>query len=176
MLLQTLDVIEKEDFISKLIPSWVSFVAQIGALAVLIVVVIVFAYKPVKKIIQKRQEYIVSNIRDAETNKALAIEHEAKANEMILTSKKEASLIIENAKLEAEKERQAILLSAQEEVKEKLKNAELEIEDMKLEAKQSMREEMVNIALDASKEILKRNVTSEDNARIAKEFIKEMDS
>ena len=175
LLIPTLEVIDKDDFLSKLIPSWPSFVAQILALLVMIIIVIFVAYKPVKKVIKKRQDYIENNIRDAETNKTLAIQKEAQADQLILTSRKEASEIILEAKSQAELERQKILLEAEREAKEKIKNAELEIEDMKLEAKESMRKEMVNIALDASKEILKRNVTSEDNKRIAMDFIKEVD-
>lgn len=43
----------KDDYISKIIPNWVSFTAQLGALIVLIIMIIIFAYKPVKKIIKK---------------------------------------------------------------------------------------------------------------------------
>ena len=48
--------LNSETFISKLIPNWVSFVAQLGALLVLILVVVIFGYKPIKKIIKKRQD------------------------------------------------------------------------------------------------------------------------
>ena len=46
--------IKSSDFTDKLIPNWVSFVVQLAALIVLILIVFIFAYKPVKKIIKKR--------------------------------------------------------------------------------------------------------------------------
>ena len=64
----TIDL-SSDDFTSKLIPNWVSFVTQLGALVVLVTVVIIFGYKPIKKIIAKRQDYIEQNIRDAEQAK-----------------------------------------------------------------------------------------------------------
>lgn len=175
MLFITLDVIDKDDFLSKLIPSWPTLVAQVLALLVMILIVIFFAYKPVKKIIKKRQDYIEDNIRNAENSNALANKHEQEASEMVLTSKKQAADIIQEAKLQAEKEKEQIILEAKKQADEKIASTEKEIEDMKVQAKEDIRKEMVNIALDASKEILKRNVTSEDNSRIAMEFIKETD-
>ena len=56
------DDLNAESFTSKLIPNWPSFVAQLGALVVLIVVFLIFGYKPVKKILKKRQDYIEENI------------------------------------------------------------------------------------------------------------------
>ena len=60
----TIDL-SSDDFTSKLIPNWPSFVTQLAALVVLIIVVIVFAYKPVKKILKKRQDHIEENIKEA---------------------------------------------------------------------------------------------------------------
>jgi predicted PurR-regulated permease PerM len=52
-----------EEIKAKLIPSWVSFVVQFVALLVLLLIVFVFAYKPVKKILQKRSDYIEQQIK-----------------------------------------------------------------------------------------------------------------
>ena len=94
-----------ETFISKLVPNWVSFVMQLAALVVLIVVVIIFAYKPVKKIIQKRQDYIEENIKEAEKSKATWQENELKSKETVLASERTAADIVNEAKVNAEKER-----------------------------------------------------------------------
>ena len=58
--------IDDQSFINKLIPNWTSFVAQLGALIVMIIVVILIGYKPIKKMLKKRQDYVESSIRDAE--------------------------------------------------------------------------------------------------------------
>ena len=54
------------------------------------------------------------------------------------------------------------------------KDAENDIARMEVEAKDQIRKEMVSVALDASKELLGREVTSEDNNRLLEEFIEDI--
>ena len=162
------------DFTSKLIPNWPSFVAQLGALLVLILVVIIFAYKPVKKIINKRQDYIEQNIKDSEEAKAISQENEEKSKATVLASNKEAANIVAEAKEEAQKEKAKILEEASLEVEKMKKDAENDIARMEEEAQEAIRKEMVSIALDASKELLGREVDSSDNSRLIEEFIEEV--
>lgn len=162
----------KDDFISKLIPNWVSFVAQLAALIVLIIVVIIFAYKPVKKIIEKRKDYIEDNIRQAEISKARASENLLKSEEMVIASEKKANEIIAEASNTAKAERNKILDETAVLVSKMKDDAEAEIEKSKEDAKEEIRKEMVDLALDASSAILKREVNDKDNERLADEFIR----
>ena len=155
----------------KLIPSWLSFVTQFGALIVLLIVIFVFAYKPVKKMLTERANYIESNIKDAESMKANAEINEKQSQEMILASKKEASNIIQEANRQGENRKQAMIEEAHDEAERIKKQAEEDIKRSQEEALQSIRHEMVEVALSASKEILKREVNEKDDARLAEEFV-----
>ena len=166
--------LSSSDFTSKLIPNWPSFVAQLGALIVLILVVVIFAYKPVRKIVDKRQEYIEQNIKDAEEAKATWQENETKSKATVLASNKAAADIVAEAKLEAEQEKAKILEDAAKEVEKMKQDAENDIAKMEEEAQEQIRQEMVSIALDASKELLGREVNSNDNSRLIEEFIEEV--
>ena len=64
-----------------------------------------------------------------------------------------------------------MILEAKEEVKEMKLAAQDDIEQAKVDALNDIRNEMVNVALTASKEILKREVDNEDNVRLAEDFI-----
>ena len=163
-----------DTFIGKLIPNWVSFVTQLAALVVLITVVMIFAYKPVRKIIQKRQDYIEENIKEAEKSKATWQENELKSKETVLASERTAADIVAEAKADAQKERQLILDNTQQEVIRMKKDAENDIARMEVESQEQIRKEIVNVALDASKELLGREVSSKDNDRLLKEFIEEI--
>ena len=169
----TIDL-SSDDFTSKLIPNWVSFVAQLGALVVLILVVIIFGYKPIKNIITKRQDYIEQNILDAEKAKATWQENEKKSEETVLASNRTAANIVAEAKETAQKERAKILEDAALEVEKMKLEAENDIARMELEAQEEIRKEMVSIALDASKELLGREINSKDNTRLIEEFIDEV--
>ncbi len=166
--------LNNEAFLSKLIPNWISFVAQLGALIVLIIVVIIFAYKPVKKILKKRQDYVESNIKDAEESKAKWQENELKSKETVLASSRTAANIVADAKEQANIERQKILDDTALEVDQMKKNAENDIARMESEAQDKIKKEMVSVALDASKELLGREVSSSDNTRLLEEFIEDV--
>ena len=163
-----------EAFTKKLIPNWTSFVVQVAALVVLILIVIIFGYKPIKKIIKKRQDHIENEIREAEKSKATWQENELKSKETVLASTRTAADIVAEAKANAEVERNKILEQTALDVEKMKKDAENDIARLEVEAQEKIRKEMVSVALDASKELLGREVTSEDNTRLLEEFIEEV--
>lgn len=155
----------------NLIPSWTSFVMQIAAFIILLVVVIFFAYKPVKKMLKKRQDYIEQEITDAEKSNSAAAINLAQSQETVIASKKEASQIIEDARLEASRQQEEILAETRKEVEKMKKTAEEDIARSRQEALDDIHKEMVDIALLTTSEILKREVNEKDDSRLAKEFI-----
>ena len=159
------DIIEQMQTIpGKLVPDWFSLVIQLSSFIILLLVVFFVAYKPVKKMLQKRADFIQEEIEQAQKN-------HAEAKKILSDSKAEASLIIANATKKGEEKYEAMVLEAKEEVKEMKLAAQDDIEQAKVDALNDIRNEMVNVALSASKEILKREVDEKDNARLAEDFI-----
>ena len=158
----------------NLVPSWLSLVVQFSAFVVLMIVVIFFAYKPVKRMLKKRQDYIEQEISDAERSKAIAAMNLAQSEEKILASKKEAAEILQNANNQAKIQREETLEDARKEVENMKKMAEADIQRSRQEALDDIHKEMVEVALMTSSEILKREVNDEDNARLAEEFINKL--
>ena len=156
---------------NNLIPSWTSFVMQVAAFIILLVIVIFVAYKPVKRILKQRQDYIEKEISDAEKDKADAAINLAQSEETILASKKNASQIIEEAQNQALVRKEEILAEARQQVEKMKLDAQADIARSRQEALDDIHKEMVEVALLTSSEILKREVNDKDNARLAKEFI-----
>ena len=159
----------------NLIPNWVSFVCQLGALIVMILVIFFVAYKPMRKMLQKRADYVEQNIKEAEEAKALALQNASQSEETIIASKKEAASIIAEAKEKADNNSRQMIEETQLEINKMKSLAEEDIARSKEEAKEEIRQEMVSVALAASEEVLKREVNEKDNARIVQDFIKDMD-
>ncbi len=155
----------------KLIPNLLSFVVQFLSFLVLILVVFILAYKPVKKILKKRADYIENEIKEARDSNLEAEKNVAEAKEMVASSKVQASEIIARAEKQGQERYDMMLAYANNEIVEMKKDAENDIERAKEEAIQDIRNEMVNVALSASEEILKREVDSKDNKRLAEDFI-----
>ena len=155
----------------KLIPNLLSFVVQFLSFLVLVIVVFVFAYKPVKKILKKRADYVENEIKEARENNLVAQKNVDEAKEMVAQSKVQASEIIKNAEKQGQEKYDAIILQAKSDVEEMKVGAQEDIERAKEEAIKDIHDEMVKVALSASKEILKREVDTKDNKRLAEDFI-----
>lgn len=169
-----IDVSFIEDLYSKLIPNLPSFLVQLLALIVLIVLAILLAYKPLKKMLKKRQDYIEENILESENLKAQSIENLRKSELALQEVKKEASQIISDAKNQAIKESEKIKENSAKDLQKMKLDAEKEIEQKQLEAKESIRKEIIDVALLASSELLSRNISSSDNKKIVEDFIEEI--
>lgn len=166
-----------KDYINKnLIPSWVSFVVQFSALVIMMLVVFFVAYKPVKKMLTKRADYVEQNIKDSESAKAEAEKNIIASEERLIASKKEASEIVATAKVNAQNTQKEILEQTQLEVNKMKAQAEEDIARSKVEAKEEIRKEMVSVALAASEEVLKREINEKDNTRVVENFIKDLDN
>ena len=164
-----------EDYIAKLIPNWTSFVVQLCGLIVMLIVVILIGYKPVKKMLKKRQDYIESSVRDAQVNKVQAERDRIQANEMIIASKKQASEIIANAEKEANLRKDEMIANTNQVIQKMKRDAQADIEQSRKDALEDIHDEIVSVALMASSEVLKREINEKDNARIVEDFIKEME-
>jgi len=155
----------------KLVPNLVSFVVQFLSFLILLLVVFFLAYKPVKRMLKKRADFIEQEVNEAKENNALAAASVNEAKELVNSSKVKASEIIKNAEAQGQEKIDAMILEAKEEVAQMKKDAEEDIARAKEDAIQDIRSEMVNVALSASKEILKREVDSKDNTKLAEDFI-----
>ena len=176
MVLLTSCSIDATEISRKLIPNLGSFLTQLSALIVLIIAVIIFGYKPIKKMVKKRQDYVENNIREAETKNQEAETNLTQSNEAILASRRQASEIVDAARIEAQNQRDEMIREAEQEVIEMKKRAERDIKQSEEDAKEEIRQQMIEIAIAASSELLKRNVDDKDNKKLVSDFIDEIDA
>lgn len=167
--------IEKQDFLDKLFPNPWDALATFLAFIVLLVVVFFFAYKPVKKLIKKRQDYVEQNIKDSEQAKKDADKLLNDANAEIINKKKEALQIVEQAKVDAKKQKDFILEEAKQEKEREIEKAREQINQEVEASKDEIHREIVSVALDASKKVLQREVNQKDNETLINDFIDELD-
>ena len=167
--------ISGDDFISKISPNLWDFLAVFAAFIVLILIVFFFGYKPIKKLLQKRRDYVEGKINNAEQRENKSKQILSDAEKVLSNSKKEAIEIVEQAKNDALKQKEIILNQAKEETKiekQKLKN---EIAQEIESSKDEIHHQIVDVALSASEKVLNREVSKEDNSRLVDEFIKSLD-
>ncbi|CDD91915.1 aTP synthase subunit b [Coprobacillus sp. CAG:826] len=168
--------LDPQDFINKLFPNgWVPVVVQLSAFIVLAIAATFFLYKPVKKLLKERGDYVESHIHNAEVLDQEAQEKLSIANQEIVEKKKEAYQILIDARKEGEDEKARILSNAENEANKVREQAEVDIELSRQKAIDDVHNEMVNVALEASKALLGREVNKEDQERLIAQFIKDVD-
>lgn len=160
-----------EDFIQKIIPNFWSFLINLLALIVLFIALYLIAYKPLRKYCEARKDAIEKNMRDAETAKAINERNVQEGAAIIENAHSEAQKIIAKAKVDASTSAESIILEANNEAKRRQQECDeaLRLEEEK--AREAIKREIVNVALDASKEILGREVSEKDNEHLIDEFI-----
>lgn len=160
------------DFINKIFPNglW-DLIIQLLAFLVMMGVVIFLGYKPIKKMVAKRREYIASEISSAEEANRVAQKAAASADAVIAEGKATALRIVEEAKKEGETARSAIIAEAEKEAAERKKAADADIALAREKSLQEVRSEIVGVALAASEAVLRREVNEKDNDALIAQFV-----
>lgn len=163
-----------EDFTSRIFFNVWDFLAVFLAFVLLIVVVFFVAYKPIKKFIKNRGDYVEGKISEAETREEKSRSLISEGEAYVTSSKKEANQIIEKAKNDALMQKDEILESAKQEAAQEKQKARAEIA-LELEAsKKAIHDEIVDVALAASEELLKKEVNTKDNKRLLDDFVDDL--
>lgn len=168
------DAIKKNDFLDKLFPNPWDALAVFLAFIILLLAIFYFAYKPVKKLLKQRGDYVENKIKTAEEREKESEKLLADANENVKASRKEAMEIVEKAKEDANKERQVILDKAKEEKAAEIKRTKEEIAQEIEASKDEIHREIVSVAIDASSKVLEREVNKKDNEKLIDSFIDDL--
>lgn len=152
---------------------WITLTQVIVVIATA-VVVIVLAYKPMKKKLKQRQDHIEGNIKEAEEKNAKAEEKIKEADCKIEEAKKEAGEIIQEAQKTAEMKaadvQRNLALSIETQKEQAHKDIEAERNRMLSEA----HDQILSTAIDTSKKILGREINEEDNKKMLDDFINQL--
>ena len=162
------------DITEKLFPNPWDALAVFLAFVLLLIVVFYFAYKPVKKFLKQRGDYVEGKIKSAEEREEKSHQLLSEANEEVKAKKIEAMGIVEKAKEDAQKERAAILEKAKEEKEAEIKRTKEEIAQEIEASKDEIHREIVSVALDASSKVLEREVNKKDNEKLIDSFIDDL--
>ena len=163
-----------ETTVNNMLPNlWITLL-QLGLFILVAILFIVIAYKPLKKKLNERADYIEKNIKDSET-KALEAEEKIKeANRIVLNGQKKAGEIIQRAEKTAENKASELEKQLAETIEKQKQNAHNDIENERNKMLKEAKSVIISTAISTSKEILKRNVTVSDNDEYVNKFIEEL--
>lgn len=162
----------KQEIIDKLFPSGITpFIVQIIAIALLVIVVFIFLFKPIRKMIKTREDHIAEEIHQAEEKNRTANNFLLNAHEEINSAHIKAQNIMKEAEKNLVKEKEKSLAKINEEIKDMKIRAEEDIKEMRKKADEEIKKEIIDVAFLASEKILERELSKKDNDRIVDDFI-----
>lgn len=155
----------------KLFPSWPMMVATLISLVFVVLILWYLAYKPVKKAIKARQDYIQSNIDQAkELNKQSEIKLQ-QANQRLSDAQKEADQIVQDSRKESNKILFSYITLARNNSKRLLEEARNDVLKQKEEFLIQSKNEIANVASELSKKILQKSVNKNIEQEIIDNFL-----
>lgn len=133
-----------------------------------------FAWKPIIKALQEREEKIKSSLEEAEKARRDAEGLIAKNNEVLAQAEREAQDIARKAKETADKLKSEITEQAKAEAAKLIASAKKEIDNEKNTALAYLKGEVAGMAVQAAGKIISANLDAEKHKKLVDDFIKEI--
>ena len=150
----------------------IDFGIQIGATIILFIVVAIFFWKPITKILEQRREVIDKDLEDAQKAKDNAIEIEAELNKQLKEAKEKVKEMLDKAEKDANLKRDEIINQAREEAKRRMDNLKVELEQERSSMEKEIRQEIVEIAFAAAEKIVSKEINQDKYLDVVDEILK----
>jgi F-type H+-transporting ATPase subunit b len=163
------------DVSARIFPSVSALITQLIATAIMFIIVKKYLWKPVTTMLETRKAHIAKTVTDADEKLKQALEKETLAEQKVKEAYKQAWTIVDDAKVNALNQRDDIIAKAEQEAKAKREQASRDIEAEKIRAERQIRAEIIDVALEAARKVVAREVTSSDNLKLVEDFVREVD-
>lgn len=151
---------------------WSIFEA-VANIIILMILLRIFLFKPVSKMMNERTQSIQKDIDDAEKARQEAEDLRRQYSDTISEAKEEASRIIMKAHDDAETERSIIIQKSHEEADEIVSAASETIENERRRVLQQAQSQIADLAIEAASKIVGANLDDEKNRKLVDEFLSE---
>lgn len=135
-----------------------------------------FAWKPLLRFLDARQETIKKSLEDAQQAKQELERLNRESAEIIKNAHVEAESIISKSRSEAEKLREEIKQKARTDADAIVREAQRQIETETGRALRQIRSEIAEMSVAIASKLIQRNFSSQDNSELIEETLKQMES
>jgi F-type H+-transporting ATPase subunit b len=151
------------------------FIWTIITFLVLVTVLAKFAWGPLLRALESRQELIRKSLDDAQQAKLDLERVQQESTQIIRQARVEAEGIIVSSRSDAERLRAEIRQQAKADAEGIARNAERQIQLETERALQQIRREAVDLSVMIASKLLQRNLTKEDNDRLIEEALRQVE-
>ena len=162
---QTLDVIS--------INLW-QILISLANLLIIFLILKKLLWKPVKKVMQQRQDMVDKQFADAAEAEAKADADKAAWAEKLATADDEAAARIADADETARRHGERVVAEAKEKAQGIIRQAEAEAELERQKATASIRDEIADVSAELAQKMLEREISVEDHRAMIASFLDEV--
>ncbi len=137
----------------------------------LFVLLRIFLFKPVKKIMEERTASIQKDIDEAKKSREEAEALRAECDEKIARAQAEAEEIVTRAREEAAAEKQEILQQSKDEAERMIDSASRNIESERQRSLQEAQNQIADLAIAAASKIVGENMDDSRNRKLVDDFL-----
>jgi F-type H+-transporting ATPase subunit b len=152
------------------------FIWTIITFVVLLTILAKFAWSPLLRALESRQEAIRKSLDDAQAAKQELERLQLESAQIIRQARGEAEAIISQSRTDAGRLREEMRQKAKAEADAIVKNAERQIQLETTRALQQIRHEAIDLSVMIASKIIQRNLSKEDNERLIEEALKQVET
>ena len=152
------------------------FIWTIITFVVLLTILAKFAWGPLLRALESRQETIRKSLDDAQAAKQELERLQLESTQIIRQARGEAEAIISQSRTDAGRLREEMRQKAKAEADAIVKNAERQIQLETTRALQQIRHEAIDLSVMIASKIIQRNLSKEDNERLIEEALKQVET
>jgi len=150
-------------------------IAQIIGFIILLALLRVFAWKRILGLLDKRKEYIASELKNIEDSKQdiekIKLDYEAKLASIEKTAQERLAETLDQSKVILEDSRKAAHLTAQGIID----NARASVKYELAKAKDELKNEIIDLTLKATENIIQEKLTGEGDRKLVEDFLEGVD-
>jgi len=144
----------------------VTFLVLLGALSY-------FVWKPLKKVMDERENLIHTEIDDAEQRKAEAVRLQEENEAVLRDTQAEISSMMDNAKQQAKKEQEAIIHDANTRANQMMNDAKVDIEREKEKAIRDINSQVSELSVLIAEKMISKEINQEDQKDLISRYLQE---
>ncbi|MFB9860843.1 F0F1 ATP synthase subunit B [Salinicoccus siamensis] len=144
----------------------VTFLVLLGALSY-------FVWKPLKKVMDEREQLIHSEIDEAEQRRIDAVKLKEENEAVLRETQTEISAMMDNAKNQAKKEQEAIIHDANTRANQMMETAKADIEREKEKAIRDINDQVGEISVLIAEKMIAKEINQDDQKDLVERYLQE---
>ena len=150
------------------------FVAQLVNFLLVLLVLWRFAYKPIMRLLEEREQKIVESVKNAETIEKRLREAEVEHAKIVTGARAEAQAIVEKAVADTEVRKTEMVEAAKREVERVILKGKQQLDEERQAMLIAARKDLVDIAVKAAAKIVTDGMTEKKSQSLAEEMVRKL--